>query len=271
MTSEQAALRARVEAQPLWYHTLDLGEGIVTPGWFDLRPVVDTLPWPDVAGKRCLDVGTWDGFFAFELERRGALEVVAVDIPSNAEWDHLPRERKAAVAQQEALFGHKGEGFTIAAEALGSKVTREWVSIYDLSPERLGTFDVVVCGSLMLHLRDPYRALEAVRSVCSGFFLSSEAIDAGLTLRARNRACLFLEGTQGRWMTANAAGHARMLEISGFDVVRRSHPYSVRFGVGHPDERMSPRQQAEKLMKKVVTRGQPDGVLHAAALARPGL
>ena len=61
-----------LDAVPLWYHTLELPGGIVTPGWFDLRGVVDRLPWPDVRGKRCLDVGTYDGFYAFELERRGA-------------------------------------------------------------------------------------------------------------------------------------------------------------------------------------------------------
>ena len=69
-----------VDAVPLWYHTLELAPGVVTPGWFDLRPIVSLLPWPDVRGKRCLDVGTYDGFLAFELERRGAAEVVATDI-----------------------------------------------------------------------------------------------------------------------------------------------------------------------------------------------
>ena len=62
-----ATLAAEVASHPLWYHTLELGPDIVTAGWFDLRPRVDRMPWPDVRGKRCLDVGTWDGFLAFEL------------------------------------------------------------------------------------------------------------------------------------------------------------------------------------------------------------
>ena len=70
--TDLAALREEVAAYPLWYHTMELGPGIVTRGWFDLRPIVERMPWPDVRGKRCLDIGTYDGFLAFELERRGA-------------------------------------------------------------------------------------------------------------------------------------------------------------------------------------------------------
>ena len=49
----------------------------------------------------------------------------------------------------------------------------ERVSVYELDPGSIGTFDVVVCGSLLLHLRDPLRALEAIRAVCDGYFLST--------------------------------------------------------------------------------------------------
>src|SRR5690606_2603762 len=69
-------MRRAVDDHPFWYHTIDVAPGVTTKGWFDLRGVVDLMPWPDVRGKRCLDIGTFDGFFAFELERRGAAEVV---------------------------------------------------------------------------------------------------------------------------------------------------------------------------------------------------
>jgi tRNA (mo5U34)-methyltransferase len=173
--------RARIDSNPLWYHTMDL-HGVVTDGWFDLRSVVGRLPWPDVAGKRCLDVGTFDGFLAFELERRGAAEVVCTDVPSHADWDHLPLERANALAFWDEHGGEKGAGFAIAKDVLGSSVQREWVNIYELSPERLGTFDVVVCGTLLLHLRRPFDAIEAVASVCRGEFLSCEQIDPLLTI-----------------------------------------------------------------------------------------
>src|SRR5215218_3870955 len=91
-----AALRREVADTPVWYHTIDLAAGVTTPGWFDLRPVVDQMPWPDVRGKRCLDVGTYDGFLAFEMERRGAAEVVATDISDPSGWDLPVRTRECA-------------------------------------------------------------------------------------------------------------------------------------------------------------------------------
>src|SRR3546814_2938028 len=81
----------------------------------------------------------------------------------------------------------------------------------DLDPDELGTFDVVVCGSLMLHLRDPLRALEAVRSVTSGVFLSSEQIELWLSVLGRGRPLFQLNGSGAdcQWFNFNAAGHKR--------------------------------------------------------------
>src|SRR4051794_41962593 len=82
--------RTAIAEVPLWYHTLEVAPGVVTPGWFDLRPIVDKMPWPDVRGKRCLDVGTFDGFLAFELERRGGAGGGATRNASHEDWG-LPR------------------------------------------------------------------------------------------------------------------------------------------------------------------------------------
>src|SRR3954470_7806067 len=89
--------RASIAARPLWYHTMEVAPGVETPGWFDLRPIVERMPWPDVAGRRCLEVGPWDGFFSFEMERRGAATVTATDISHPREWDWpaLERERRS--------------------------------------------------------------------------------------------------------------------------------------------------------------------------------
>ncbi len=78
MTAQELA--SSVERYP-WYHTLELGDGVVTKGMFDHRPHLDHYPIPaDLSGKRCLDVATMDGFWAFEMERRGAASVVALDL-----------------------------------------------------------------------------------------------------------------------------------------------------------------------------------------------
>src|SRR5205823_496406 len=121
----------------------------------------------DLRGKRCLDVGSFDGFWAFEMERRGADEVVAIDILDPRKWDwpvdHDP-ETVEAIGRRKA----RGDGFLLVRRVLGSSVKREELSVYDMSEERLGSFDFVFIGSLLIHLRDPVRAVERVREVCRG-------------------------------------------------------------------------------------------------------
>lgn len=256
----------------LWYHTLSLPGGVVTPGWFDLRGIVDTLPWPDVRGKRCLDVATYDGFYAFELERRGAAKVIATDIPDHEDWDWPAAMRARAGDDLAAVVGEKGHGFERAHAALQSRVEKRVLSVYELDPSELGTFDVVVCGSLLLHLRDPVRALEAIRSVCGGAFMSVEAISLPLSVLFPRRAMAELceDDQRCQWWTANAAGHRRMVEAAGFSVERTVPRFIEPFGPAHPAAGVrprGPRARAADAFQRVFAGGR--GVPHAALLARP--
>jgi tRNA (mo5U34)-methyltransferase len=267
-----AEARELIASNPVWYHVLELGPGLLTPGWFDLRPIVDRMPWPDVAGKRCLDVGPYDGFLSFELERRGAAEVVAVDIGDAAEWDWALRERRSG---PHAVSGggdsRTGRGFEIAKQLLGSQAERREISVYDVSPESVGSFDVVVCGSLLLHLKSPIAALEAIRSVCTGHFLSAEQIDPALTaLQPRRPAAFQKGGLNCQWWIPNAAAHRAMVAAAGFEIERTTKPYSIPLGEAHrnAETRPSPRERLRLLPGRVVTGGH--GVPHAALLARPG-
>lgn len=208
-------LAAAVAAVPHWYHTLDLGSGIVTPGFFDLRPVVDDLPWPEVRGKRCLDVATFDGFYAFELERRGAAEVVAIDLDDAVDLDWLPRARSAGLRRGDEPVG---AGFRVAHRALESRVERVTSSVYDLDPAVHGVFDVVVCGALLQHLRDPFGALLAMHRVCTGSLLSVEHVDARSSLLHRRTPVVRLVGRDRTWWLPNARGHRQMIHLSGFDL-----------------------------------------------------
>ncbi len=266
-----AALREAVASVPTWYHTLELAPGVVTPGWFDLRPVAHRLPWPHVEGRRCLDVGTYDGFLAFELERRGAAEVVALDIGDHASWDWPTRLRARGLPDALATIvgSEKGRGFAIARAALRSRVERLERSVYELDPAIDGRFDVVVCGSLLLHLRDPLRALQAILPVCAGELLSTETVELVTTLFHPRRPIARLDGLSElcQWWLPNAAGHRRLVEAAGFDVLAATRPYNVPFGVGHPPRRPSPRM----LVQRALTGQGEDGVLHAAVLARPAV
>jgi tRNA (mo5U34)-methyltransferase len=268
-TSNSSELRRAVDEVALWYHSIDLPDGSVTPGWFDLRPIVEKMPWPDVKGKRCLDVGTYDGYLAFQLERRGAAEVVATDISAHEEWDWPARSRAQGGEHLARLAGPKGRGFEVAGELLGSSVQRREISVYDLHPDQVGTFDVVVCGSLMLHLRDPIRALEAIRSVCTGVFLSAEEVRLGLSVVHRGAPVATISGHRDlcQWWLPTVAGHRHMVHVAGFRVDRTARPYSIPVGPAHPPRPRTRRALAQRAIERVVAGG--TGVPHSALLATP--
>jgi tRNA (mo5U34)-methyltransferase len=221
-------LAAEIEAYP-WYHTLELGEGVVTPGMFDHRPVLASYPLPqDLSGLRCLDVGTMDGFWAFEMERRGAAEVVAVDAPGPMSLDWPASLRHTA---EKALDETKEERFALAHRALGSSVSRVERTVYEIDPSDLGSFDVVFCGDLLVHLRDPIGALERLHSVCSGFAVVANPIER---FGFRDRLPLArLDGIEEfGWWTTNQAGLARMVRAAGFSRVDASRPFKLPFASG---------------------------------------
>jgi tRNA (mo5U34)-methyltransferase len=263
-----AELRTEVENVE-WYHTIELAPGVVTPGWFDTRPVVDELPFPNsLAGKRCLDVGTFDGFWAFEMERRGAREVVAIDLLDLTKADWPPNSEESTVA---AINRRKrdGGGFELAVQCLGSSVTRHELSVYDVSPETLGEFDFIYLGSLLLHLRDPVRALDRLRQVCTGELLIVDSIDLLLSLVFPRRPTASLD-MRGRpwWWTCNAAGIARLAEAARFEVVGHPKRIFMPAGAGQPLPALSPRmlfseQGRESAVKRF--RGDP----HVAVRAQP--
>ena len=258
-----------------WYHSIELGPGEVTPGWFDTRAAAAKVPLPDdLTGKRCLDVGTWDGFWAFEMERRGASEVIAIDIDDPDAWDWPPRERleteRHALAVLDAVKG-RGEGFRTAHERLGSRVERQNLSVYDLDPTKLGHFDVVFLGSLLLHLRDPVLALERLRSVCADIAVVADTVELIPTLRYPRKPVVRLEGLDRPWWwQPNRAALLRMIESAGFTIETATQVYFVPLGAGHPPvpRRSLPRKLATAHGREeiVVTL---KGVPHVAVRARP--
>lgn len=199
-----------------WYHTFELAPGIETPGWFDLREMIGQIPFPDsLEGKRCLDVGTFDGFWAFEMERRGA-QVVAIDVLDPLRWDWPHGADEATVA---ALDERKraGGGFELVARLRGSAVERRELSVYDLDPDEIGCFDLVYLGSLLVHLRDPVRALMRLRDVCAGTAIVCDGIDVAKSILFPREAVAGLDG-RGRpwWWRPNVTGLERMVDAAGF-------------------------------------------------------
>lgn len=270
MTQTAGDPRSAVASVKRWYHCIEVAPGLVTPGLFDLRAIADRLPWPDVRGLRCLDVGTSDGFLAFELERRGAAEVLAVDLAAHEQWDWEAHMGARGPQYLRAVSGSSmGDGFRVARALRGSGVQFTAVSVYDLAPEQVGTFDVVVCGSLLLHLRDPLRALAAIHAVCRGVLLCTNQIDLERSVGPRRAPLVRLDGTSGitQWWIPNAAGHRQMLRAAGFAVESQSPLYSIPFGPAHPPRGRDVRSRLRGLAERAFTGN--EGVPHVALLARP--
>lgn len=230
ITSDAAALAARVERLH-WYHTLELAPGIVTSGMFDHRPVVDRYLLPaSLEGLRCLDVGTMDGFWAFEMERRGASEVVAMDLgdPDELDWPPAYRDRVG----EPVIDATKHERFELARMALGSKVIRKLRSVYELD-EDLGSFDLVYCGDLLSHLRDPAGALSRIRRVCRGSAIVANPIVRFRFARRRPLA-RFDAIDEWQWWELSGPAIERMMRAVGFLTVQVGKPFELPSRAGGP-------------------------------------
>jgi SAM-dependent methyltransferase len=208
-----------------WYHTIDLGGGRVTPGQVDLRGLPDKLFGADLRGRRALDAGTFDGFWAFALEARGA-QVVAIDVDKvdDAQWPPLRRDKLRAEA--DALGLELGQGFREAAAALGSGVERVVCDVYDLASARIGgPVDLAFCGALLLHLRDPVAALEALRSTLApgGSLVVLEPVAVRESLISPRRPVARFETLSStfNWWRANLAALRAWLLAAGFASVER--------------------------------------------------
>jgi tRNA (mo5U34)-methyltransferase len=221
--TDDADLRSAVAALD-WYHTIDLGGGIVTPGVFDLRPLVGRFGIPDrLDGKTVLDVGPGNGFFSFLFEERGAA-VTTVELPSWTAHDASPVLQAFYASEPSAALDiHDALG--LAARARQSRVQRRFVNIYDFDAAVHGRYDIVFCASVLLHLTDPLRALYRIFSATREMALISTPIDdeasgepraafrgtaTGHTFWVPNRTCLM--------QMARAAGFSRVEWVSQFEL-----------------------------------------------------
>ena len=236
--NEREVLAGQIAALQ-WYHTIELGGELVTPGVFDLRPIVSGLGIPErLDGKTVLDVGPGNGFFTFLFEERGAA-VTTVELPSWEAHDASPVLKafyQSDDGKPTAVNIHDALG--LAARVKGSRVTRQFVNIYDFDPAVHGRYDIVFCAAVLLHLTDPLRALYRIFSATKEMALVSTPIHdeasavpradfrgtaTGHTFWLPNRACLL------QW--ARAAGFSRVEWVSAFHLTGRDQQFHDTHGV----------------------------------------
>lgn len=145
-----------------WFHQIDLGNGIVTPGIDATGQKLGRLGLPaDLPGKSVLDIGAWDGFFSFEAERRHARRVLATDsfIWTGKAW------------------GSK-KGFDLCKQVLNSKIEEKLIDVLELSEACVGRFDVVLFLGVLYHMKHPLLALERVFDVTGDMLILETVVDA---------------------------------------------------------------------------------------------
>jgi tRNA (mo5U34)-methyltransferase len=159
-----------------WFHSIDLGQGVITAG--DAEAPVPTELLPSFSGKDVLDIGAWDGYYSFLAEREGARRVVSLDhyawgvdfAARGAYWHRcfvegtLPDQSLDETEfWQPDLPGRKS--FDFARSVLQSAVEPVVGDIMATDLEALGQFDVVLCLGVLYHMKEPLTLLERVRAV----------------------------------------------------------------------------------------------------------
>lgn len=216
----------------IWYHTVDLGDGVVTKGIYDHRPYLERYGFPtDLRGKTVLDVGAASGYFSFEFERRGGA-VTATDLSRWMDHDFAPDYEPDLTP--EAAESYLRDPFLFARSRLRSGVDRKEINIYDLSPETVGTFDLVFCGSVLLHLTDPVRALWRLRSVTreGGTAILATAIHDDPSPEPR---AVFVGNAKAfTWWLPSRTGFEAMVRSAGFAAVEWVSQFRLDFADGRP-------------------------------------
>ncbi|CAN5880947.1 hypothetical protein BH18ACI4_BH18ACI4_07870 [soil metagenome] len=161
MTREE--ILAELKRLAPWFHSIDLGGGIVTKTESVMGEPIDhpNEPWQviqrclpgDLGGKSLLDVGCNAGFYSFESKRRGATRVLGVD----GQRQHI----------RQALFVRR---------VLGLDLEFRRMNVYELDQRTLGQFDITLALGLIYHLKHLVLALENLYKVTREMLIIETAI-----------------------------------------------------------------------------------------------
>jgi tRNA (mo5U34)-methyltransferase len=231
------AIAERVASHPFWWHSIDLGDGVVTPGHKPLAVLedeLDSIQLPDVTGKTVLDIGAWDGYFSFAAERQGARRVVALDYWTWATHpaaivDRTSNTDRGAIQRWDPAGLPGKAGFDIARDALGSNVEDVCREMHALDPAELGQFDLVLLLGVLYHTRYPVEMLEKAAALTrETMVLETESFIIPGFEEAKLGQFFEtdeLAGDDSNWWSLTEPAIAGMCRVSGFSNVRFLPPY----------------------------------------------
>ena len=194
MNLDRDAKQRLVDEIRHWHHSIDLGDGVITPGGKTPAHFHDELirlRLPDMANKAVLDIGAWDGWYTLHAEHLGAGRVVALD---HYVWS-IDFQKSSAYTRDQLVAGRPirafhtmpdlwdpvglpgKRGFDLAYRLRNSHAEVVVDDFMTMELTRLGTFDVVLFLGVIYHLEEPLRALRRLRQVTGGIaVIESEAV-----------------------------------------------------------------------------------------------
>jgi tRNA (mo5U34)-methyltransferase len=207
-----ADLLARAK-QYYWFHSIDLGNRVITAGSKSVEVLgaeAEAVFGPlELRGKSVLDIGAWNGYFSFEAKRRLAARVLATD-----HFCWTPEINGRAT-------------FELARAALNLEIEELDIDVPDLTPERIGQFDVTLFLGVFYHLVDPIRALQNLAALTK----EVAVIETHLDLHdLEPPAMVFYPGTElgndpSNWWGPNRRCVEALLKLVGFRrIVYSPHP-----------------------------------------------
>ena len=247
---DREQLQQSSDAIDYWWHSIDLGQGVVTPGKKTaelLRRELGALQLPELTGKTVLDIGAWDGYYSFAAERMGASRVVALDhyvwsldrpqaeayhaLYANARVTPPPIEQTACW-QPDKKPGKRG--FDTARAALGSRVESVFADFMAVDPSQIGAFDVVLFLGVLYHMENPLASLRRLDEFTKGVaIIETHAI--AVPAYEHRALCEFyahgeLDGDVSNWWGPNLKALEEMCLAAGFSrvEVRQGPPHRSR-------------------------------------------
>lgn len=230
LTAEE---RRQMDAIP-WFHSIDLGDGVVTEGASEIQIPEDHFP--SFAGRSVLDIGAWDGYYSFMAERLGARQVTAldhyawgVDIDARGEyWTECAANGTLPDLSLDLTEFWRAElpgrkGFEFAAAKLGSSVVPRVADFTTVDVGELGTFDVALYLGVLYHMKEPLTCLERLRAV-TGDVAVIETLAVHLQDLEHASLLQFHDSRDlnydfGNWYVPTLAGLTSLCRAAGFSSV----------------------------------------------------
>ena len=211
-------------AQHYWWHSIDLGNGLVTPGRKSLRRMAiefaNTFDPLDLRGRSVLDIGAWNGGFSVEAARRGATRVVALD---HYTWNARPYRGRETFDLVNRVTGLGLDAVDIDLDAP------------QLSLAGVGRFDVVLFLGVFYHLVDPIAALREAAASTNEVLIVETLIEGRFNPRP---SMMFYPGKErggdaSNWWGPNTACMLELLQLAGFARVETRRGYNRTRKVFH--------------------------------------